>query len=168
MSYIQDLIGAPYVWWQDGESMFNTLAPFYCSEEPVSAEYVKQHGCNCAGLINIIATLSNSLIPGFAEKDYYAGGTYAWFEYLSKRGLLQPLTMKSYPAGTLLFRKYRNPEDQGHVAILYTSGPLLEQKLLHSYAAAGIKIDSTVAESHNWVPEGYYEYASENWLCVKV
>jgi len=163
-TFMESIIGSPYVCWKGGESTLAQIAPFYCTNELVTAEYVNQHGCNCAGLINIIATISERPIPGLATKDYYAGGTVSWFDHLSEKKLLEPLVQKWYPAGTLLLRKYRDTEDQGHLAMLYSSGPLLQQKLLHCYRDAGIKIDATVAESHSWVPEGYYEYASVKWL----
>jgi hypothetical protein len=163
-TFMDLILGAPYVSWKDGESTTAQIAPFYCTDTLVTAEYVKQHGCNSAGLINLIATISEQPIPGLATKTSYAGSIVAWFDHLSEKGLLEPVSQKWYPSGTLLLRKYRDTDDAGHLAMVYSSGPLLHQKLLHCYPDAGIKIDMTVAESHSWVPEGYYEYASVKWL----
>jgi hypothetical protein len=156
----------PYVWWKDGESTLAAPAPFYCLNIP-DVQTIQSSGCNCAGLINLLQLSRGLPVPGVKTEMYYAGGTYVWFDYLESVGALEPLdTGKSYPAGSMLLRKYRSPEDQGHVAVLYTGGPLLTQQLLHCYPDAGIKIDSTVQESHDWLPEGYYEYICVNWYNI--
>ena len=98
-------------------------------------------------------------------KYYYAGGTFTWYQYLNSIGALERIDMqKEYPAGSLLLRQYRNPDDQGHLAVLYTSGKLSEQKLLHCYSKVGITIDETVASSHAWDANGFYEFICPNWL----
>jgi len=165
MDFILKLVDkTPYVWWKDGQSTTAQPAPFYCKTLP-SHDHIIAEGTNCAGLINLLQLSRNLPIPGVHINHLYAGGTYIWFEYLDAIGALIPIdTSASYPVGSLLVRKYRSPEDQGHVAVLYTSGPLLDQQLLHSYPDAGIKIDATVRQSHNWIAEGYYEYICVNWF----
>jgi hypothetical protein len=98
-------------------------------------------------------------------KYYYAGGTFAWHQYLNSIGALERVDMqKEYPAGSLLLRRYRNTDDQGHLAVLYTGGKLSEQKLLHCYSKVGITIDDAVATSHAWDASGYYEFICPNWF----
>lgn len=87
--------------------------------------------------------------------------------YLKSIGALEEIdTEISYPAGTLLLRRYSSVEDQGHLAVLYTTGNLLEQKLLHCYPEMGVKIDEKVKTSNDWLSEktNYYEYVCVNWL----
>jgi len=163
MDYILKLVDkTPYVWWKGGQSTFQETAPFYCKTLP-SVVTVQTNGTNCAGLINLIQLTRGLEVPGVSTNEYYAGGTYVWFEHLKEK--LKPIDVtKSYVAGSLLLRQYRSEEDQGHLAVLYTSGPLLEQRLLHCYPDKGVTIDDTVKESHDWIKEGYYEYIVENWF----
>ena len=165
MEIVLNLIDkTPYLEWNEYESTIDKDEPFYCKNIP-SIKTIQNSGCNCAGLINILHLSRGLIVPGVISNYYYAGGTYAWFEYLNSINRLELICEnKNYPAGSLLLRKYRNPDDQGHLAVLYTSGNILEQKLLHSYRGPGIKIDNTVRESHNWINGGYYEYICINWL----
>jgi len=165
MDFVNELIDkTPYVWWVDGESTTQKEAPFYCKNIP-DIEIIQSLGCNCAGLINLLQLSRGLAVPGVKTDMFYAGGTYVWFDYLNDIGALTKIDInKEYPKGTMLIRKYRSPEDQGHLAVLYTTGKFLEQKLLHCYPGAGIRIDDTAAESHNWIEEGYYEYVCINWL----
>jgi hypothetical protein len=167
MEFITELVGkTPYVWWHPDEPTAESDAPFYCLRIP-PIEYIQASGCNCAGVINLLQLLRGLPIPGMKTKHYYAGGTFVWLSYLNGIGALERVDIqKKYPAGSLLLRRYRNPEDQGHLAVLYTSGKLLEQKLLHCYSEAGITIDDTVASSHAWDANGYYEFICPNWLHV--
>jgi len=143
-------------------------SPFWVDNSTAPpAELVKREGCNCAGLINLIRRKLNLSIPGVEFKLYYAGGTYVWFEYLKYFNFIDNLDLDSeYPIGTLLIRKYRSLEDQGHLAILLTTGRLLDQKVLHCYPEKGIQIDDKVSLSHYWLPNGYYEYICkpDYWL----
>lgn len=165
MEFITELVGkTPYVWWHPDEPTAESDAPFYCRRIPPK-EYIQDKGCNCAGVINLLQLSRGLPIPGMKTKHYYAGGTFVWFAYLNRIGALEPVDIqKKYPAGSLLLRRYRNPEDQGHLAVLYTSGKLSEQKLLHCYSKAGITIDDAVATSHAWDVNGYYEFVCPNWF----
>lgn len=171
MDIINELVNTtPYVWWQDGETTLAKDAPFYCRSIPDSS-IIQSSGCNCAGLINLLQLSKGLMVPGVQSGAYYAGGTYVWFDFLEDIEVLEPIDyQKEYPAGSLLLRKYRSPEDQGHLAVLYSSGILLEQKLLHCYPDAGIKIDDTVRQSDCWLDEagGYYEYICPNWLALEL
>ncbi len=164
MEFIEKLVNEThYVWWVDGESTTSKDAPFYCNSIP-SIETIKQQGLCCAGLINLAQNYRGGSVPGVATNDYYAGGTYAWAEHLESKNFLEKINLeKSYPKGSLLLRKYRSPEDQGHMAILYTSGTLAKQQIIHCYPGAGVRTE-TFQQSHAWLKEGYYEYICDNWL----
>jgi len=163
MDFIQELVNrTPYL--SGHQSTLLTSAPFYCQDSP-SYDYIRTHGCNCAGLVNLLQTRNHLPIPGVAEHRIYAGGTEEWFQYLDREGMLEPIDMdKSYMAGSLLVRKYRDATDQGHLAVLYTSGKLRKQELLHSYDGAGITIDASVAMSHAWKGGDFYEFIVPSWF----
>lgn len=157
--YLLGLRGAPYTAWQEGIDVFGAAAPFFGAagaDLPSLAE-VLASGTNCAGLMNIVR-LAYGLTP--------LGGTPGWEKALA--GAWQPFDRSaSYPACTLLLRKYRTDyEDEGHLAMLWTAGPALEQKLYHSWRGGGVTLDASVASSDDWEPEGYYELACfpEAWL----
>lgn len=158
-----------YVWWKDGEPTSAKPAPFYCAST-VNLEYIKIHGCNCAGLLNLLAHVKGSPVPGVKSNIFYAGGTYVWHSYLESIGALQPIDIsKTYPKGSLLLRRYEDPENQGHVALIYedatcSQSTFLEQKLLHCYPDKGISIDDQARSSHNWHTDGYYEYCVPGWF----
>ncbi len=164
-SYVDAMIGTPYVWWRGGSTLADG-APFWASNTAApSPESVRAAGCNCAGFINLLCRKRGVLIAGVEDSWYFAGGTGAWAEYIRD---WEPFdATASYPAGTLLLRKYRDVEDQGHVAVLWSSGPVLKQRLAHCYIARGIAIDDTVEMSHSWDAGGYYEYVClpKNWMC---
>jgi len=144
----------PYVSWKEGESTLSQNPPFYCLWVPTVVE-IRAAGCNCAGLVNLLQLSNGRPVPGVATGDFYAGGTDSWHTYLKEACLLEPFdNNRRYPPGALLLRRYRDPIDQGHMAIIYDD----DQKLLHSYYGAGITIDRTVASSHEWRSEGYYEF----------
>ena len=164
--YVDQLIGTPYTWWRDGMTTLGNTAPFWAVNEVAPhVSFVREAGCNCAGFINLLRRVRGKTLPGVAEGWYYAAGTAVWADALTE--WLVPFDSEaSYPEGTLLLRKYRDPKDQGHVAVLWSSGPVLEQRLAHSYIADGIAVNQTVAWSHSWIEGGYYEYVClpENWI----
>jgi hypothetical protein len=164
--YVDEIIGTPYVWWRDGMTTLGNVAPFWASHGDVpSASEIVQNGCNCTGFINLLRRKRGMTLPGVVDGWFYGAGICAWTEAL--REVLMPFDADaSYPEGTLLLRTYRDPEDQGHVAVLWSSGSVLAQKLAHSYIADGIAINKTVAWSHAWAEGGYYEYVClpENWI----
>jgi hypothetical protein len=160
-TYLESLLGAPYVWWREGDPVFELGPPFY-TNDPIApaASTVKACGTNCAGLVNC-ARLKAGL-PAF-------GGTSHWQEALLPHW--KPFDPDAvYPAMSLVFRPFFNQEDQGHLAILWTSNtrPAWQQKLLHSSSAAGVSLDDTLQGSHAWAADGYYKFvcAPEHWLGV--
>jgi len=153
-AFIAAILGTRYVWWVDGDSTTKADAPFYCKGAP-SPEIIKTAGCNCAGLINLLAHKAGFKIPGLTEGYWYAGGTYAWTIFLRDKGVLEPFDpTKVYAAGSLLLREYRDPKDQGHLAVL-----LDKQRLLHCYPEAGIVIEDTIAmDYYEFVAPRYFEF----------
>jgi hypothetical protein len=168
-TYVDELVGAPYVWWREGMSTLGDHQPFWAQDAPPPpAAHVRANGCNCAGFINLLCRLTGRALPGVAEGNPYAAGTYVWAEHLWP--VLEPFDPSAeVAAGTLLLRRYRSPEDQGHVAVIWSSGPVIEQRLAHSYIADGVAINDTVAETHyGWADTGYYEYMCRpnHWLNI--
>ena len=90
------------------------LFPFYIDVLP-SLSYIKEHGINCTGLINILRQKVGKEIPGNGE---YRVGTVEWYNFLKKKKVIHKFDdSQKYPIGTLFLRRYRSVEDQGHVAV---------------------------------------------------
>ena len=171
LSYIEELVGTPYVWWKDGESTLDKLQPFYAKpDEPIpSIAEIKQLGTNCAGFINLLCRKIGAPIPGVNEGNYYAGGTYIWYESLKAQNKLQSIDeTKYYSIGTLLLSKYINPEYQGHLAIVTTPGNIHTLKISHSFPTNGLIMDEPLAVTHTLIESGYYTTSAniEDWLLV--
>jgi hypothetical protein len=163
------LIGIKYkLWLGDHEKTDDKPEPFYINKIP-DIEYIKQHGINCAGLINIMRLNSCGNVPGKGE---WRGGTQSWYNYLKSKDVLITFDYRqNYPKGTLLLRNYRNPSEQGHVTVIYDKDEndmWLNDSIIHAYndASGGRVGISNLGYSHYSIPEGYYEYAilPDNWL----
>ena len=110
------------------------------------------------------------------SKAKIKGGKVFWYKQNKKNGKLNSFDYtKNYDIGTLFLRKYRNVNDQGHVAVLYSkykkdNTKVLYGKIIHSYDTEdGGEIGQTgLGRSHFWTDdlEGYYEFAIEpkDWL----
>lgn len=165
---IADLQGTSYVWWK-GESTLEKLFPFYAKtdEQIPSVDTIKSLGTNCAGLINIICRKFGECIPGVAENNFYAGGTYVWYEYLNKQNKLHLIDKNEvYPIGTLFLSPYINETDQGHLAIVTCEGTLDTLKISHSFPLKGVVMDEELFISHSLVESGYYTAFAkfEDWV----
>ena len=165
----EKLIGIKYtLWLGDHQNTDDNPEPFYINEIP-NIEYIKQHGINCAGLINIMRLKCSGNIPG---EGSWRGGTESWYNYLKSKNALIEFDYKSnYPIGTLLLRTYRNPNEQGHLAVIYDKDKndiYLNDTIIHSYNdKSGGKVDKCyLGFSHYSIPGGYYEYAilPDKWL----
>ena len=173
-------IGPKYVWWND--TMEDCGPQAYARDiNIVNFDIIKKTGINCVGLINIIRRCLELDIPAF-ETSNYAGGTYEWYKYLKKNKKLKKFDLNAvYPNGTLLIRKYKSAEDQGHVAVIYKSNStdVLKSKLLHAYSyrsftkndlykkiEPGLIIDDKIETSHSWYEDGTYTHIClpENWM----
>lgn len=174
MNWAKSLIGTPYVWWTGGSTTDST-APFYVDVELPSKRYIRRHGTNCAGFVNLLRLFVGKSIPG---KGKYHGGTACWYRWCKKKDILHEFDEdEDYPVGTLFIRKYKNKEDQGHLAVLYNKDDLeededgdtdiMDAEIIHAFAGETNKIEtSTLRWSHDWEEDGYYEYAvyPDDWL----
>jgi hypothetical protein len=169
LSYAQSILGTHYTWWtgtsKDREDIF------YFDGPPTETE-LNKYGVNCAGLICLMRYAADSKKIHSTEK--YRGGVGYWYQHFTLKNVLLPFDDEfDYPLGTLFLRKYRDVNDQGHVAV-YLEKPTyrpankpLYGKIIHAYSDDGVGI-SYLGRSHFWDGggKGYYEYAilPENWL----
>lgn len=149
MSYINELVGTPYVWWHEGMEL-SAATPFYLAAgPPPPATEVKASGTNCAGFLNLVCRKLDIPIPGLGTPS--AGGTYGWFRELDRQGLLVPFNSDP-KVGSVLIHDYEDEEEQGHVAIVVAPGIIA-----HSCAARGVVFEQW-SISHDWSPKGYYTH----------
>lgn len=181
LEYARELVGTQYEFWIGGENTLEEEAPFWATDGAnLNPAYIKTKTSNCAGLINLVKKKAGGQIPYAVEGYRYAGGTWAWFDYLSKKNCLTEFDPTiSYPKGTLLLRKYSDEIDQGHLAIVLeaNSENSLRTKIIHSYpdnsydgtnkiCGPGIMIEH-LENSVKWLDDGYYYHFAtmpENWL----
>lgn len=167
--YAKSLFGIKYSQWIEG-STTNKSHPFYVNG-PQPLQYMIDNGMCCAGLINLLVHVSGTHeVPGEGE---YKGGTYEWFRVMKEKKVMEPFDMnKSYPVGTLLLRNYRDVNDQGHVAMIYSkqkNHPLFDKIIDSSYSLTpedGCVKVHTLGHSHFMFEDGMYEGVvyPENWI----
>lgn len=171
LKYASTLEGTKYNKWH-GKTTDDNPYPFYLNEIP-SKTYIKKHGINCTGLINLMRQKINLTVPG---KGQYKGGPTAWYYYLNnKKGGIEKFDdSKNYPVGTLFLRRYKNEHDRGHVAVYCKENKKpLYGEIIHSYYFE--KPDdrklgkTTLGFCHFWEiagNKGYFEFASlpKYWL----
>lgn len=171
IDYAQSIVGTPYKWWQGEAILGEDCGPFWAANAPPPPlEVIRDQGVCCTGILNLILRHLGLPVPGVATKHAFAGGTGCWEEFLIPH--LEPIdTTEQYHEGTILFRPYRNYEDQGHIGMILKDG-----KFLHSHAteaspsdgfqSPGCVIDETWMSSHGWTEKGYYMYAARwySWL----
>lgn len=194
LKYAESLIGTPYRWHREGDSIQGDDKFWAANVEHVTKEQIDTtNKCIvCTGLINLMRRFLNLSIPGADGKgpsDYreFPGTTGIWFHYLSEKDRLQKLDItRKYPRGTLLLRNFGSVDkDQGHVAVLIDEIGLtiLDQTIIHAYSEYGY--DESIAKgivnvgqtgltnfkvSHYWGQEdkepGYYTHIClpQNWL----
>jgi cell wall-associated NlpC family hydrolase len=154
IAYGESVIGAPYVWWKGGP--LPKKAPMWTKNgPPPDADVVRKEGTNCAGLTNLMLRAAGKRVPH--AKGHGQGGTAAYAAYYEKVAREFDVHRK-YPAGTLIGRKYRDVNSQGHVAVVLANGHVLQ-----SIPDEGVNKTYTVKQSNG---KGYYEYAvlPEDWL----
>lgn len=158
LAYAQTFLGLPYGAWDGEEIPRDDTSPFYaCAQGVRLPEHalVAVQGVSCTGLTNIMRRFCGLGAPGvYDELEMYPGGTGAWYQFLLP-ALRQFHDAESgdYPVGALLFRPYRNFEDQGHVAVVVEPG-----LVIHSFPEAGVAITPILAGYYTgWVP-------AEAWL----
>lgn len=121
------LIGTPYKWWL-GEDMRNYDSPHWTKNEPVpSINFIKESGCNCIGLLNLMRRYIGLKIYGTEDKNNkYVGGTVCWYNALIQH--LKPFDInlaESYPKGSVLLKPYIDINTQGHVAVIYGKNQII-------------------------------------------
>jgi cell wall-associated NlpC family hydrolase len=154
IAYGESVIGAPYGWWKGGP--LPKKAPMWTANgPPPDAADVRKQGTNCAGLTNLMLRYIGKPVP--RVKGFGRGGTEAYAKYYESVAEKFDVEQK-YPAGTLIGRKYRGVNDQGHVAVILADGHVLQ-----SIPKEGVNKTYTVKQSDG---RGYYEYAvlPEHWL----
>jgi hypothetical protein len=170
VKYAKSLVGAPYLQWKSGNTT-DKPEPFYVNQ-PKSITYVKKHGINCVGLINLLMHKVGNTIPG---KGKYIGSTYPWFKSLKEKGVLQEFDLNTrYPVGTLFIRNYKNISDQGHVCMLIENKknhPLYDLVIEATYGphkklSEGKVLIQIMGSSHFTMSDGLYKYAihPSDWI----
>lgn len=152
LAYAETLLGIPYRWWNPEVSCCDTTGPFWASVGgEVPLESIKVGHLNCAGLLNVICRKFDIYIPGAAERHFLAGGTGLWWEMFEEMGVLIPYEEgKAYPKGTILLRKYKAIDDQGHIAIVYD-----EKRIIHCWPEGGVILDEPAPDYYEMVVLGY-------------
>ena len=174
LKFAKKLVGIKYTWWTGHEKKEDDF--FYVNCIP-KFKTLQNRGIGCTGLINILRQSVGKPIP--PSNSLFRGGTVFWYKYLKSKKLLKPFDYtKNYPLGTLFLRKYRNIDDQGHVAIYYKKNKkdptkLLYGEIIHAYAddkhPAGGQVGTTIlgySHFYGGGRTGYYEYVitPTNWL----
>jgi len=161
IDYGLSIVGAPYRWWTEGPVPDGSPA-WAENGAPPPPEQVIAEGCFCAGVTNLMLRAVGKEIPTLGDPNW-DGGTYAYYHYYNNKGVREVFDIReNYPEGTLIGRLYRDPTDQGHVAVVLGNGNVLQ-----SYDAGlgrpGVNTNATIAGSHSGY---YYEYAvrPENWI----
>lgn len=160
LDYGRSVIGTDYGWWYSGP--LPAAAPMWTAAGPApSPSFVRSQSTNCAGLTNLRLRSVGRPIP--SDPSAGRGGTGAYGRYYARVAQRFDAN-RSYPAGTLIGRYYRDTYDQGHVAVVLENGHVLQSFAnCRGCAAPGVNATYAVAESH----AGYfYEYAvlPKDWL----
>lgn len=139
----------------------------FCNDRQYTARDLSDRGVSCSAFINILWIHLLGL-PARGEKMW---GIVWWGNALRNREFFDQ--NKTYPSGTLLFRRrsiwtksleMRKGSTHGHLAMVTDHG-----RLIHSWPTYGVK-EVPIREIH-WhdktlYPNGYFEFAvlPENWL----
>ena len=170
LKYAEKLKGIKYNKWK-GYDTWARVYPFYLDEVPCIT-YIKKHGINCVGMINLMVQQVGLKTPG---KGIHRGGPNAWYYYLKSKGKIEKFDdSKDYPIGTLFLRRYKTEHDRGHVAVYCKHNKkCLYGEIIHSYYLVKPE-DSKLGETtlgfcHFWQiakDKGYFEFASlpDQWL----
>lgn len=188
LNYANSLIGTKYKWWKVADNTLGNKGPFWASDEPLPTVCkIRSCSCSCTGLINLMRRKLGLSVPGVLLGHKYAGGISQWFLYLGDKSLnngngkLETFDINvKYPIGTLLIRNYRDENDQGHVAVIFSEGKtnVLYEKIIHSYSDSPFSSEDKLVEpgiavtllgtSHFYTadPKGYYTHAClpDDWL----
>jgi hypothetical protein len=133
--FLKGFLGVKYTWWHEGDPISKD-APFYSlgiEDELPSLSIISEKGVNCAGLLN--------LARAFCKKEGLEG-TYQWetpFTWL-------PLTKDTnLIEGVVLFRKYADDSDQGHLSYVIS-----ETEFIHSCDYDEIETGVCISKIEEW------------------
>lgn len=158
LAYGDSLIGTPYGWWLGGA--IPQGAPMFASNT-APPDPTEVASANCAGLTNLMMRAAGVRIP--QHPDAMAGGTLA-YELMYEEVAMPFDASVDYPTGTLIGRRFRDVNDQGHLAVVL-DGDLVLQSFAWEMGGSepGVNATYTVVESDG---DGFYEYAvlPEDWL----
>lgn len=160
LAYGKSIVGAPFAPWTGGP--LQAGAPMWTASGAAPAPAtVKAQSANAAGLVNLMLRAVGKPLPSAPVAG--TGGTGAYGVFYEK--VAKPFDVNvPYPEGTLIGRKYRDVDDQGHLAVILEDGKVLQSFATTSGATTpGVNTTFTVIQSH---AGGYYEYAvmPEDWL----
>ena len=156
IAYAKSLLDVKYTAWSliSGETMFyNTI------DELPTITTIQKIGINCAGVINLLRLYNKKQMP-YLEGDYVVGGTVFWYDYFNNRNELELFdSTASYPFGTLILRRYRDTQDQGHLAVIIENN-----HIIHAYCDD--QWDGMVGITPLCENSDYYDYIvkSQYWL----
>lgn len=159
LMWMWPLVGQmPYGWWLDGPVPDGAPA-FAVNKRVPSIEWLMQQTIFCIGPINLARRHCGKAIPT-AGNELYDGGTVALWAFWSQ--FLRPFDIqKNYPHGTIIFRRFRDVNDQGHGAVILGNWRVLQsfdgnEPLKGTTDGPGLNARYTADASH---AGGYYEYA---------
>ena len=163
LEWINPLVGRmPYGLWTGGCVPSGPPA-WGISRPPPSRSYLRGKRIFCAGVPNLMLRFVGKRVPTYGN-DCYDGGMVAYWSYFE--GFHQPFELHAVKRGDLLLRRYRNVEDQGHVAVALGDGAaalLLQSYWSHGDGLPGLNKLITVRTSHAVV---HYEriVRVNNWI----
>lgn len=172
--YLDKIVGTPYKWWTSGIVPQRGPAWARNGAPPAPAE-VRKEGCFCAGVPTLARRAVGLPVPTLGNENY-DGGIVAYFGATNDAASIYPrrgyFDVHGRERGfdleearrpwTLVGRKFRDANDQGHVAIVLPNGNVL-QSYDDGGGRPGVNADVTLERSH---ARGYYEVMvrAEDWL----
>ena len=163
LEWVNPLVGTmPYGLWTGGTVPSGSPASA-TNAPPPSRSYLARHRIFCAGAPNLMLRFVSKRVPTYGN-PYYDGGMVAYWSYFE--GFHQSFDLHAVRRGDLLLRRYRNVEDQGHVAVALGDGAdarLLQSYWSHGDGLPGLNKQITVSTSHAVV---HYEriVRVNNWI----
>lgn len=163
LEWIDPLVGKmPYGLWTGGPVPSRSPA-WAIDRPPPPRSYLARHRIFCAGVPNLMLRFVGKRVPTYGN-PYYDGGMVAYWSYFE--GFHRPFNLHAVRRGDLLLRRYRNVEDQGHVAMSLGDGAdalLLQSYWSHGEGLPGLNKLITASASH----AGYYYeriVRANNWI----
>lgn len=163
LEWINPLVGKmPYGLWTGG--CVPSGPPAWATNAPAPPRsYLRGKRIFCAGVPNLMLRFVGKRVPTYGN-DCYDGGMVAYWSYFD--GFHQSFDLQAVRRGDLILRRYRNVEDQGHVAVALGDGGdahLLQSYWSHGDGLPGLNKLISVSTSHSVV---HYEriVRVNNWI----